>query len=295
MEFGLPSGDASDGCPFCKIKGCEDSKETENAIFSWLDSNPSVLHNYIYSHASQNVVEDLVRASAFKISKILYPSQHRVSSVNSLIASQEQLTDMPIRKISSSEFESLAFHPILSTGRDGCQSFLASLSLLNASSRREHLQEIPSESVSSEISGLPSNGSSDQNEKLEEKNSLADSFAEFYSSDMFQELVLDIWRDSDLSSLCFKILRNACLLLNADRASLFLVEINSSTGERFLVSRLFDVTAKSTFADVMGKSSEMISLPFGVGIIGWVAQAGEGVNISNVYEVSLHLKLIIIF
>lgn len=286
MESDLPSNDANHGCLFCKIKEHEDFEVVEKTIFSWLDSNPSVLRNYIYSHASQNIVEDLVRASAFKISKILYPSQHCVSRVNSLTTSQVKSTDMPIRKISSSEFESLAFHPILSTGQDGCQSFLASLSLLNASPRSECLQKIPSDMISSEISSSQSKGSSDRNEKLEGKNSLADSFAEFYSSDMFQELVLDIWRDSDLSSLCFKILRNACLLLNADRASLFLVEVNSSTEERFLVSRLFDVTAKSTFDDVMSKSSEMISLPLGVGIIGWVAQTGEGVNISNVYEVS---------
>lgn len=281
----MSDGDTGGNCPFCRPKAFENFENTEDAFFAWLDDNTNTLRNYIYSHASQSVVEDLLRASAFKKSKSLYPSQYAFSRMNSLVASQSKNEEMPIRKISSSEFEPLAFHPILATGNDGCQSFLASMSIGCASSRNECMNQMPSKTVSTETSGLPSNISCDQEEKPEGLKALSDSFKEFYSNKVMKELVLDIWSDSDLSSLCFKILRNACLLLNADRASLFIVEVNSSTGDRFLVSRLFDVTAKCTLAEALHKSeSKTISLPFGVGIVGWVAQTGEAVNISNVYE-----------
>nr|CDS32160.1 dual 3'5' cyclic AMP and GMP phosphodiesterase [Hymenolepis microstoma] len=266
------------------MKEGENFQKAEEFLFNWLDSNPSILMNYVYSHASQNVIEDLVRVSTFKKSQTLFPSQHCSSRMNS-ISGPQSIYDLPIRKISSSEFEPLAFHPILSTSQFGCQSFLSSTSVPSVSPLSDGLQQVTSEVASVDSASIQTNGGMEQAEKVEGKNSLAVSFAEFYSSDMFQELVLDIWHDSDLSSLCFKILRNTCLLLNADRASLFIVEVNSSTGERFLVSRLFDVTAKSVFEDVMNKSSQkLLSLPFGIGIIGWVAQTGEGVNISNAYE-----------
>lgn len=294
MEFNSSSSDATDACPLCKIKENENSQKAEEFIFNWLDSNPSILISYVCSHASQNVIEDLVRASAFKKYKSLYPSQHCFPRMNSISGPLSKAADLPIRKISSSEFEPLAFHPILSTSQCGFQSFLSTISVPSVSPRPDCLQQIPSEAVSVDSASIQSNGSVDQGDKVEGKNSLTDSFTEFYSSDMFHELVLDIWHDSDLSSLCFKILRNVCLLLNADRASLFLVEVNSSTGERFLVSRLFDVTSKSVFEEVMNKSSQkLLSLPFGVGIIGWVAQTGECVNISNVYEVSFKFMIIL--
>ncbi|VDK23686.1 unnamed protein product [Taenia asiatica] len=281
----LPGDNANSICPFCRPKEFKDFESIEDAVFAWLDDNTNTLRNYIYSHASQSIVEDLLRASTFKKSKSLYPSQYGFSRMNSLVTPQLKNKQMPIRKISSSEFEPLAFHPILATGYDGCQSFLASPSISGVSPKNEFLDQIPSKTVSTETSGLTSNISPDQEEKPEGLKALADSFKEFYSNEVMKELVLDIWSDSDLSSLCFKILRNACLLLNADRASLFIVEVNSSTGERFLVSKLFDVTAKCTLAEALHKSeAKTVSLPFGVGIVGWVAQTGEAVNISNVYE-----------
>lgn len=284
----MSGDDTSRRCPFCRPKEFKDFGNIEDAVFAWLDDNTNTLRNYIYSHASQNIVEDLLRASAFKKSKSLYPSQYGFSRMNSLVTPQLKNKEMPIRKISSSEFEPLAFHPILATGHDGCQSFLASLSISGIPPKNEFPDQMPSKTVSTETSGLTPAVTPDQEEKPEGLKALADSFKEFYSNEVMKELVLDIWSDSDLSSLCFKILRNACLLLNADRASLFIVEVNSSTGDRFLVSKLFDVTAKCTLAEALHKSeTKTVSLPFGVGIVGWVAQTGEAVNISNVYEVSL--------
>nr|VZI37894.1 unnamed protein product [Spirometra erinaceieuropaei] len=63
-----------------------------------------------------------------------------------------------------------------------------------------------------------------------------------------------------------------------------MVDVDSSTGDRCLSSKLFDVTARSTFEDSFLQSqSRKILLPFGVGIVGWVAKTGEYANISNVY------------
>uniref|UniRef100_A0A5K3F8E0 GAF domain-containing protein n=1 Tax=Mesocestoides corti TaxID=53468 RepID=A0A5K3F8E0_MESCO len=271
-------------CPFCSSGMQQTTERTEKAIFTWMDNNPNILRNYIFSHASQNVVDDIMLAASLKKSKSFHPSQHCFSRINSLSLSQSKHTELPIRKINSSEFEELAFHPILATGSDGYQSFLASLPLSYVTSPRPCFQDPPTESESNET--FSHFNSRFGKEKREEgRQALADSFAELYSSDLMQELVLDIWNDSDLPSLCFKILRNACLLLNADRSSLFMVEVNASTGDRILVSKLFDVTAKCTLAESLKKSeAKSVSLPFGVGIVGWVAQTGKAVNISNVYE-----------
>ncbi len=42
--------------------------------------------------------------------------------------------------------------------------------------------------------------------------------------ELMYELVIDICNDLDVTSLCHKILQNVCLLVNADRCSLFLVQ-----------------------------------------------------------------------
>lgn len=90
------------------------------------------------------------------------------------------------------------------------------------------------------------------------------------------------------------------MLLNADRGSLFLVQgdrndgnnVNISTGfsscsetprGRFLVSKLFDVCSKSTLMEMEKK--EEIRIPWGTGIVGYVAESGEAVNIPDAYQV----------
>ena len=42
--------------------------------------------------------------------------------------------------------------------------------------------------------------------------------------ELMYELVIDICNDLDVTSLCHKILQNVCLLVDADRCSLFLVQ-----------------------------------------------------------------------
>jgi len=119
-------------------------------------------------------------------------------------------------------------------------------------------------------------------------------------------------------SLCHKILQNVSTLLHADRGSLFLVqgERNSATANasssqdhevavsfdngslrrndqsysrsRCLVSKLFDVCSRSTLLE-MEKKDE-IKIPWGTGIVGYVAESGEPVNIPDAYKVGLGIS-----
>lgn len=101
--------------------------------------------------------------------------------------------------------------------------------------------------------------------------------------ELIMELVRDIANDLDVNSLSHKILVNINVLLNADRASLFLRE---GEGENYnLVSRLFDVREGSTVAESYHAESEAIRIRCGVGIVGYVAQTKELVNIADAYQV----------
>lgn len=110
-----------------------------------------------------------------------------------------------------------------------------------------------------------------------------------------------------MRSLCHKILQNVSTLLHADRGSLFLVQGERSgsgapatstqnhEGEgqrcndqsyyarsRCLVSKLFDVCSRSTLLEMEKK--EEIKIPWGTGIVGYVAESGEPVNIPDAYK-----------
>lgn len=127
-----------------------------------------------------------------------------------------------------------------------------------------------------------------------------------------------------MRSLCHKILQNVSTLLHADRGSLFLVQGergggcmpssqnydpsanstggNASSGKtgngnseqretgysrsRCLVSKLFDVCSRSTLLE-MEKKDE-IKIPWGTGIVGYVAESGEPVNIPDAYKARIH-------
>lgn len=102
-------------------------------------------------------------------------------------------------------------------------------------------------------------------------------------AELMMELVKDIAEDLELRSLCHKILQNVSILVNGDRCSMFLVQ-GSVDGPRHLVSTVFDVNAESKVEDL--DHLEEIRIPWGTGIVGYVAEKGETVNIANAYEVS---------
>jgi dual 3',5'-cyclic-AMP and -GMP phosphodiesterase 11 len=65
---------------------------------------------------------------------------------------------------------------------------------------------------------------------------------------------------------------------------MFLVQ-GSVDGPRYLVSTVFDVNAESKVEDL--DDLEEIRVPWGTGVVGYVAEKGETVNIANAYEVCL--------
>jgi dual 3',5'-cyclic-AMP and -GMP phosphodiesterase 11 len=105
--------------------------------------------------------------------------------------------------------------------------------------------------------------------------------------------VKDICNELEVRSLCHKILQNVSTLLHADRGSLFLVQGEKGGGctplppgqtprGRCLVSKLFDVCSRSTLTEMEKK--EEIRIPWGTGIVGYVAESGEPVNIPDAYQ-----------
>lgn len=85
--------------------------------------------------------------------------------------------------------------------------------------------------------------------------------------------------------------QNVSILTKADRCSLFLVQGERGSESRCLVSKLFDVCSQSTLEE-MEKKDE-IRIPWGSGIVGFVAKSGEPVNIPDAYKVStVHSALV---
>eukprot|EP00062_Callorhinchus_milii_P015136 gi/632965065/ref/XP_007898706.1/ PREDICTED: dual 3',5'-cyclic-AMP and -GMP phosphodiesterase 11A-like [Callorhinchus milii] len=99
----------------------------------------------------------------------------------------------------------------------------------------------------------------------------------------FLELVKDISNDLDLTSLSYKILINVCIMVGADRCSLFLVE--GPPHKKTLVSKFFDVHSGTTvLPSSSAESSNEVQVPWGKGIVGYVAEHGETVNIAGAYQ-----------
>ena len=61
----------------------------------------------------------------------------------------------------------------------------------------------------------------------------------------------------------------------------------NSTRPRFLVSKLFDVCSRSTLQEMEKK--EEIRIPWVTGIVGYVGESGEPVNIPDAYKVSVEV------
>ncbi|CAF3492785.1 unnamed protein product [Rotaria sp. Silwood1] len=102
-------------------------------------------------------------------------------------------------------------------------------------------------------------------------------------NELFFELIRDIANELNVDIVCHKILTNVSILTNSDRGSLFLAR--GPKDARYLVSKLFDVTAGSTLEQSLHNEDQQIIIPFGKGIAGHVASAKEYINIRDAYEV----------
>jgi hypothetical protein len=103
-------------------------------------------------------------------------------------------------------------------------------------------------------------------------------------NELFFELIRDIANELNVDIVCHKILTNVSILTNSDRGSLFLAR--GPKDGRYLISKLFDVTAGSTLEQSLHKEDQQIIIPFGKGIAGHVALTKEYINIPDAYEVN---------
>lgn len=237
--------------------GATERNEEYESMEKWLDDHPEFTHDYFARKAKRTMVDGWLLAQALSHSpNFKQPETSNSSGSNSRNNSG---TNTPVRKISAQEFDrGDTLNPIVSTV-DGARTFLG--------------PSTSQTSVSSKLHRRPRT----ELKTLDEK-------------ELMYELVIDICNELDVNSLCHKILQNVCILLNADRCSLFLV--HGREGEdRFLEAKLFDVSADTTLEEVC-ENREAIRIPWGTGIIGHVAQTGELLNIPDAYKVILSSALL---
>lgn len=238
--------------------------EEYTSMEKWLDDHPDFTHDYFARKATRTMIDGWLINHAISQSLnqggggpgAASPSSFMPPDANSTGSNSRPNSgaNTPVRKISAQEFErgGQVLKPMVSTV-DGTPTFLGSSRFMDKSSTGK------SRRSRAELKAL------DERELL-------------------YELIMDVCNDLDVTSLCHKILQNVSLLLSADRCSLFLVQ-GEDTDKMCLVSKLFDVSVHSSLQQCVQRSEE-IRVPWGTGIIGYVAQTGQVVNIPDAYEVS---------
>lgn len=83
-----------------------------------------------------------------------------------------------------------------------------------------------------------------------------------------------------MDSLIIKIMNFAQKLVNADRASLFLVDAKTNQ----LYARIFDIKCPGDNPSEEKDVSKEIRFPVGIGIAGYVAETGETLNVPDAYK-----------
>ncbi|KAI4457308.1 cyclic nucleotide phosphodiesterase [Holotrichia oblita] len=231
---------------------------------SWLDEHPDFVQDYFLRKATRQVVDSwlISHATPTSSSVELASPTHNQSRAGSGATT-------PVRKISAHEFERGGLlKPIIST-IDGTPTFLTGST-----------EDQICSGGHSPTPGRRQRRSRHELKQLDEK-------------ELIFELVKDICNELEVRSLCHKILQNVSMLLHADRGSLFLVQGEKGGGctplppgqaprGRCLVSKLFDVCSRSTLMEMEKK--EEIRIPWGTGIVGYVAESGEPVNIPDAYQ-----------
>ncbi|KAK0040467.1 dual 3 5-cyclic-AMP and -GMP phosphodiesterase 11 [Biomphalaria pfeifferi] len=229
----------------------EDTRREYEVTEKWLDDNPTFLYSYYASKSRESLYNAWMYAHALSgVDYFNYPSD---VNTNIMSPGTSPGTDTPVCKISAQELEKGGILSPVINLVDGLPSFIGtspSSTPTQPRSRRRSKSDLMS---------------------LDEKQ-------------LMHELMIDIFNELDVTSLCFKILQNMCILLNADRCSMFLVK--QIWDKKYLVSTLFDVRYDSEFESVSTKM-EKIQIPFGKGICGYVAENAVIVNIANAYEVGL--------
>eukprot|EP00095_Tigriopus_kingsejongensis_P009245 maker-scaffold495_size155559-snap-gene-0.38 protein:Tk09245 transcript:maker-scaffold495_size155559-snap-gene-0.38-mRNA-1 annotation:"dual 3 -cyclic-amp and -gmp" len=268
----LADADHGVGSASASLTSLLDYNQEHARVESWLDEHPEFFQDYLIRKGGRQMIDAWLMAHALRpgISPAVHKnlaessessnenspldddreSQNSVRTVSCGSKCSSSGCGTPVRKISAHEFERGGLNKPLVMTIDGTHTFLSPPS-------------------NAEVSGQIRKRSRNDVQGLNE-------------TDLIFELVKDICNDLDVRRLCHKILQNVGILTNADRCSLFLVQGDSEPEARCLVSDLFDVSSKSTVEE-MNKKTE-IRVPWGQGIVGYVAQSGIALNIQDVYQ-----------
>ena len=162
----------------------------------WLDEHPEFVHDYFARKARRSMVDGWLIAHALSHSGLS--------------------TGAPGDALSTSSTTSSNSKPSSGANTLSERSLPKSLRKVGFCVHRVHCgwhPDIPDLSPSSTPtrSSKPHRRSKSELKALDEK-------------ELMYELVIDICNDLDVTSLCYKILQNLSILLNADRCSLFLVQ-----------------------------------------------------------------------
>lgn len=270
--FGLIFEMSGQICPVCGVSSKGSENNFLDQITIWLDSNPDFLLRYLSTKSDLNLTSPITAAGASADLYVRVQSsddalQYRTYSTKSSCSSTSPSERM--RKISSHDFNFHDKKRIVTSAADGTPTFIDALPW-----------SFPNTDTCDNLRPHPSD------RKLSHLN----------EHELINELILDICKEMDMRSLCFKIIQNVLILLQADRGSMFLIETDPQTKEAILVGELFDVTHESTLADALQRTKESkISFPMGVGISGYVAKTGEYANIPDAYAVSILQKASVVF
>ncbi|KAG7264706.1 LOW QUALITY PROTEIN: hypothetical protein CRUP_036001 [Coryphaenoides rupestris] len=265
------------------------SKILFSDVETFLDTNPALFEDYLIRKAKRSMVEKWFKSHHHQ-EQASKPAPAPASS-----AETEKPADAPQSWVSSSG-DGLLKRP----SQKELRSTFARSKAVNANrTYDEHVNSRAQEPLTSmrrrallrKASSLPPTVAHTLSALLESRVNIPQyrstdvefkyDLKEHNEREFFLELVKDISNDLDLTNLSYKILVFMCILVDADCCSLFLVE--GSGNNKTLVSKLFDVHAGRKRLSSLSNAGD-VQVPWGKGIIGYVAEHGETVNIPDAYQ-----------
>lgn len=98
--------------------------------------------------------------------------------------------------------------------------------------------------------------------------------------DTYREIMKELASELNEDNLCYAILQSTCILLQCNSASIYLARGTGKT--RYLISKYVDVTATSDRNETLQSKPNIIRIPFGEGILGYVAESKRSLKIKDI-------------
>ncbi|CAF0952498.1 unnamed protein product [Brachionus calyciflorus] len=293
----------------------EQSSLDSTTVSNWLDNHPEFLHDYIKKLQIQRRRTSLLSdKSGLLLANFNTNCHKKTPNTPDLLTTSDPLSILN-HTINSKPSSGNLSSPISfkGLGHNSNASSLISLPLLlnNNTNLNPSLSEpnLPPKKDSEFMN-------SHENSKIQVSRC---KFRQLGLYEKMYTLVKCLYQSLDLKTTCKKILNTVSLLLDADRCSLFLVvndddddecldknlsyddledlDSGKKSGRKCLVSVVFDAKSNSlnklltSYAiDNMDEDfieeedGEQIKIPYGKGIVGYVASTGESVNIADAYN-----------